>query len=233
MGGQQGLWEQTALSEPPRLLVSGPVVAAALGADGRTVYYATGGRDAGLFSTTREGAPPVRLATGNINALVASGNGTLGYIQRSDGGYQIWAVAEHSAPQLIAPGAFDAAPLLSPDLRQVAVMRAGVASVCELPRCEAVKRIPVGSRVLGWTPDGLGLTFAGAPDEANVWIAGLADGSMRQVTRFTNFRVTSVVWSSTGGRFAVSRQRTLSDLEMFGFGSVGWLRFSRQPGGQR
>ena len=59
------------------------------------------------------------------------------------------------------------------------------------------------------------LTHTGAPASANIWVTRILDGSIHQVTRFTDQMVTSISWSPNGQRLAVTRQRTLGDLALF------------------
>ena len=82
------------------------------------------------------------------------------------------------------------------------------------PACAEQTWVAVTS-LIGWTPDGLGLTHTGEPGSANIWVTRIRDGAVRQVTRFADQVVTSISWSPNGRRVTVTRQHTLTDLAWF------------------
>jgi WD40 repeat protein len=137
---------------------------------------------------------------------------TIVFTRPVSGGYTLWAVpAKGGNAYPLSPVVLTEAPVLSPDATRMAIPRADGVLVCDVPDCSNQVVLPI-TTLVGWTPDGSSLTHTGAPGGANIWATRIADGSMRQVTRFNSQVVTSIAWSADGRRIAVTRQRTLADL---------------------
>ena len=131
-------------------------------------------------------------------------------------GYTLWAVPTGGGePYQLMPIVAQSIPLVSPDLRRIAIQRGDDVLMCDLPGCGNQDTLPVTS-LLGWTPDGLGLVHKGPPGTSNIWVTRIADGTLHQITKFGDETVTSIAWSADGHRVAVTRQRTLTDFDWFG-----------------
>jgi Tol biopolymer transport system component len=112
---------------------------------------------------------------------------------------------------------------VSPDGRFVAFMSSrtetGLPEVAIAPTSggDALRRIrlvvlaPGQSLRLGWTPEGLGLTYLDAA-QTNVWVQPIAGGTPRQLTHFTDRRIVGYAWSHDGKRLALVRATTTSDV---------------------
>ena len=100
------------------------------------------------------------------------------------GGYTLWAVsAGGGEPYQLTPMVASSAPLVSPDLKRVAIQQGDDVLTCDLPGCGNQDTLPVTS-LLGWTPDGLGLVHKGPPGTSNIWVTRIADGTLHQITKF-------------------------------------------------
>jgi predicted Ser/Thr protein kinase len=189
---------------------------AAVGPLGRHIYFTRMGAAPGLFKVPMSGAPVTQLASSRIARPVVSADGATVYFARLGGyGYSLWSVAAAGGtPVQLSTFTSSTAPIIAPQLTRMAIQEPGGVRVCDMPSCTNAVILPIVSLV-GWTPDGRALTHTGAPASANIWITHIADGSIHQVTRFTDQMVTSISWSPNGQRIAVTRQRTLGDLALF------------------
>jgi predicted Ser/Thr protein kinase len=190
---------------------------AAVGPLGRHVYFTRMGASPGLFKVPMSGEPVMQLAAGRVARPVVSADGATVYFARLGGsGYSMWSIPARGGASPVQLSTFTSgtAPLLSPQLTRLAIQEPGGVRVCDMPACTNAVILPIVSLV-GWTPDGRALTHTGAPASSNIWITSIHDGSIRQVTRFTDQMVTSISWSPNGQRIAVTRQRTLADLVLF------------------
>ena len=215
--GRGGLW--LAVAGKPSRLLARDAEEAAVGPLGRYVYFTRYGEDPGLFKTRLEPVPgrePERLASGVIERPgVAADSSVVIFSRRSAGGFSLWSVkADGGDPIQLSPHTWDSAPIVSPNLKRMAIAYPKGVLVCDAPACVEQSWVAVGS-VIGWTPDGEGLTHTGAPGSANIWVTRIRDGAVRQVTRFADQAVTSISWSPNGRRVTVTRQHILTDLAWF------------------
>jgi predicted Ser/Thr protein kinase len=216
--GRGGLW--LAVPGQPSRLLARDAEEAAVGPHGRHVYFTRIGDEPGLFKASLESLPvrePVRLAAGAIERPVVAADGSVVmFARRSDGGFSLWSVPAdgHREAVRLSSNTWETAPIPSPNLKRLAIAYPKGVLVCDAPACANQSWVPVSS-LIGWTPDGEGLTHTGAPGSSNIWVARIRDGSVRQVTRFGDQSVTSISWSPNGRRVAVTRQHILTDLAWF------------------
>jgi Tol biopolymer transport system component len=79
---------------------------------------------------------------------------------------------------------------------------------------DPLRRVRVGTVLgLGWTPDGLGITYLDQP-QRNIWVQPIAGGTPRQLTHFTDRRIVGYAWSHDGRQLVLSRATTTSDVVM-------------------
>jgi tricorn protease-like protein len=114
----------------------------------------------------------------------------------------------------LSSNTWESAPIVSPNLKRMAIAYPNGVLVCDAPTCTEQSRIGVGS-LIGWTPDSEGLTHTGDPGSSNIWVTQVRDGAVRQITRFDDQLVTSISWSPNGRRMTVTRQHILTDLAWF------------------
>jgi Tol biopolymer transport system component len=172
-----------------------------------------------LFKTKLDpvyGQEPVRLAAGVIERpVVAADSRVVIFARRSDSGFTLWSVrTDGGEPVQLSPHAWDSAPIVSPNLKRMAVAFPKGVLVCGAPVCADQSWVAVSSLV-GWTPDGEGLTHTGDPGSSNIWVTRIRDGAVRQITRFDDQAITSISWSPNGRRLTVTRQHILTDLAWF------------------
>ncbi len=212
-GGRSALWLKVPGEPTPRLVVTDAGSAAVAQSD--QVFFAR--NTAGLFRTTLAGVTPEQVADGPVLHPYASRDGrTVTFVRPAGGGYTLWGVpSEGGPPYRLSPIVASGIPRVSPDLSRVAIQQSHDVLICDLPGCGNQETLPIDS-LLGWTPDGTSLVHLGAPGIANIWLTNIEDGSVRQLTRFTDETTTSVAWSGNGRRIAVTRQPTLADVEWFG-----------------
>jgi predicted Ser/Thr protein kinase len=215
--GRGGLW--LAVPGKPSRLLARDAEEAAVGPLGRYVYFTRYGEDPGLFKARLEPVPgqePVRLATGVIERpVVAADSSRVIFARRSESGFSLWSVAtDGGEPVQLSPYKWDRAPIVSPSLKRMAIAYPKGVLVCDAPACAEQSWVAVSSLV-GWTPDGEGLTHTGDPGSSNIWVTRIRDGAVRQITRFDDQAVTSVSWSPNGRRLTVTRQHILTDLAWF------------------
>lgn len=216
--GRGGLW--LAVPGKPSRLLARDAEEAAVGPQGRYVYFTRYGDDPGLFRTALEpvhGQEPVRLAAGVIERpVVAADSSRILFARRSESGYSLWSVATDGASDAVqlSSHTWDSAPIVSPNLKRIAVAHPKGVLVCDAPACSEQSWVSVSSLV-GWTPDGEGLTHTGEPGSSNIWATRIRDGVVRQITRFDDQAITSISWSPNGRRLTVTRQHILTDLAWF------------------
>ena len=215
--GRGGLW--LAVPGKPSRLLAHEAEEAAVGSRGRYVYFTRYGDDPGLFRTRLEpvhGEEPVRLAAGIIERPVVSADSSVViFARRSDSGFTLWSVGtDVGEPVQLSPHAWDSAPIVSPNLKRMAIAYPRRVLVCDAPACAQQAWVAVSSLV-GWTPDGEGLTHTGDPGSSNIWVTRIRDGAVRQITRFDDQAITSISWSPNGRRLTVTRQHILTDLAWF------------------
>ena len=217
--GRSAIWLNAPGQRQPRMIAkdAGP---ATVTADGRTVFFVRSRGVPGLYRVDSSGEKAVLLAPGQADQPTVSADGkTVVFSRRVSGGYTLWGVpADGGSAYRMSTTVLTAVPIVSPDLTHMAVPEASGVLVCELPACSKPMTLPV-TTLLGWTPDSTGLTYQGMPGQSNIWIARIADGKEEQVTRFDTEVVTSVAWSQDRRRVAVTRHRTLGDVE--------WLKIWR------
>jgi len=192
---------------------------AAVGPMGQWVYFTRDGVEGGLFRTPLTPRPeqvPIRLVTGVVSHPVVSPDGTRVVFARLGAeGFSTWSVPTTGGDAYPLSSYSSAVPaVVSPDLKRMAIEHANGVLVCEIAGCTQQQWLPVTSLV-GWTPDGTGLTHTGAPASSNIWVTRIASGIVTQITRFGDQMVTSISWSPNGHRLAVTRQRSLTDLAWF------------------
>jgi predicted Ser/Thr protein kinase len=215
--GRGGLW--LAVPGKPSRLLAQDAEEAAVGPLGRYVYFTRYGDDPGLFRTGLEpvrGQEPVRLAAGVIERpVVSADSGVVIFARRSDNGFTLWSVSvDGGEPVQLSPHSWDTAPIVSPNLKRMAVAFPKGVLVCDAPACADQSLVAVSS-LIGWTPDGEGLTHTGDPGSSNVWVTRIRDGAVRQITRFDDQAITSISWSPNGRRLTVTRQHILTDMAWF------------------
>ena len=214
--GRSALWLRLPRESEPRLVASdaGP---ASVRPAGELVYFVRTGVKPGLYRTTLSGAEPTQIADGTISHPKVSRDGqVVTFVRRLFSGYTVWAVsAGGGEPYQLTPTVASSIPMVSPDLKRIAIEQGDVVLMCDLPTCGNQDTLPVTS-LLGWTPDCLGLVHQGPPGTSNIWVTRIADGTLHQITKFGDETVTSIAWSADGHRVAVTRQRTLSDFDWFG-----------------
>jgi predicted Ser/Thr protein kinase len=216
--GRGGLW--LAVPGKPSRLLARDAEEAAVGPLGRYVYFTRYGEDPGLFKTRLEPMPghePERLASGVIERpVVAADSRLVIFARRAESGFSLWSVAAdgHGAAVQLSSTTWDSAPIVSPNLKRMAIAYPKGVLVCDAPACAEQSWVSVSSLV-GWTPDGEGLTHAGEPGSSNIWATRIRDGAIRQITRFEDQVVTSISWSPNGRRMTVTRQQILTDLAWF------------------
>ena len=215
--GRGGLW--LAVPGKPSHLLAPNAEEAAVGPLGRYVYFTRYGDDPGLFRTRLEpvrGQEPVRLAAGVIERpVVAPDSSAVMFARRSESGFTMWSVrTDGGEPVQLSSHAWESAPIVSPNLKRMAIAFPKGVLVCDAPACAEQSWVSVSSLV-GWTPDGLGLTHTGEPGSSNIWVTRIRDGAVRQITRFADQAVTSISWSPNGRRLTVTRQHILTDLAWF------------------
>jgi serine/threonine protein kinase len=217
--GRSAIWINAPGQRQPRMIVkdAGP---ATITRDGRTIFFVRSRGVAGLYRVDVSGEKPVLLVQGPVDQPTVSHDGkTVIFSRRSSGGHTVWGVPGNGgAAYRISTTVLTSVPVVSPDLTRMAIQQTSGVMVCELPACSNPMTLPV-TTLIGWTPDSTGLTYQGTPGQSNVWIARVADGKEEQVTRFDQEVVTSVAWSPDGRRLAVTRHRTLGDVE--------WLKLWR------
>ena len=174
----------------------------------------------GLFKTRLEpvhGQEPIQLAAGVIERPVVAADGSrVLFARRSENGFSLWSVptdGRGTAVQL-SSNTWENAPIVSPDLKRMAIAYPNGVLVCDAPTCTNQSRLGVSS-LIGWTPDNEGLTHTGDPGSSNIWVTRIQDGAVRQITRFDDQLVTSISWSPNGRRLTVTRQHILTDLAWF------------------
>jgi predicted Ser/Thr protein kinase len=214
--GRSTLWLKVPRESTPRLVASDAGPASVLVAD-QSVYFVRSGDTPGLYRTTLSGAEPTRVVDGRISHPTVSRDGRIvTFVRPLFSGYTLWAVsAGGGEPYQLTPAVAQSIPLVSPDLKRIAIQQRDDVMMCDLPGCTNQDTLPVTS-LLGWTPDCLGLVHKGPPGTSNIWVARIADGTLHQITKFGDETVTSIAWSADGHRVAVTRQRTLSDFDWFG-----------------
>jgi len=215
--GRGGLW--LAVPGKPSHLLARDAEEAAVGPLGRYVYFTRYGDDPGLFKTRLDplrGQDLVRLAAGVIEKPVVSADGTVVvFARRSETGFNLWSVrTDGSDPVRLSARTWDSAPIVSPNLKRMAIAYPARVLVCDAPACTEQSWVAVSSLV-GWTPDGEGLTHTGDPGSSNIWVTRIRDGAVRQITRFGDQAITSISWSPNGRRVTVTRQHILTDLAWF------------------
>ena len=215
--GRGGLW--LAVPGRPSHLLARDAEEAAVGPLGRYVYFTRYGDDPGLFRTrldSARGQEPVRLASGVIERpVVAADNRVVIFARRSKGGFSLWSVRTDGGDAVqLSPHDWDSAPIVSPNLKRMAIAYPARVLVCNAPACTEQSWVAVSSLV-GWTPNGEELTHTGDPGSSNIWATRLRDGAVRQITRFGDQTVTSISWSPNGRRMTVTRQHILTDLAWF------------------
>jgi predicted Ser/Thr protein kinase len=214
--GRSALWLRVPRESSPRFVVSDAGPATVLLVD-ESVYFARSGDRPGLYRTTLSGASPTRVVEGPVSRPTVSRDGrVVTFVRRLFSGYTLWAVtAAGGEPYQLTPTVAASTPLVSPDLRRIAIQQGDEVLMCDLPGCGNQDTLPVTS-LLGWTPDCLGLVHRGPPGTSNIWVTRIADGTLHQITKFGDGTVTGITWSADGHRVAVTRQRTLGDFDWFG-----------------
>jgi len=213
--GRGGLW--LAVPGKPSLLLARDAEEAAVGPLGRYVYFTRNGDAPGLFKAKLEpGEEPVRLATGGIERPVVAADSTrVLFARRSESGFSLWSVrTDGGEPIQLSSHTWESAPIVSPNLKRMAIAYPQGVLVCDAPHCAEQSWVKVSS-VVGWTPDSEGLTHTGDPGSSNIWATRIRDGALRQITRFEDQAVTSISWSPNGRRVTVTRQHILTDLAWF------------------
>jgi WD40 repeat protein len=122
------------------------------------------------------------------------------FARRSESGFSLWSVkTEDGDPVQLSSSTWQSAPIVSPNLKRMAIAYPQGVLICDAPLCAAQTWVKVTSLV-GWTPDSEGLTHTGEPGSSNIWETRIKDGALRQITRFEDQSVTSISWSPNGHR---------------------------------
>jgi predicted Ser/Thr protein kinase len=213
--GEGEAWWTNGSTSPKRIATG--VRSAAVDREGQQLFFATGGERPGIYRADLSGSHSGLLAEGPANHLrVAPDGQSVLFTREVPGGFSVWSVAAGGGqPYQLSPVVFSSPPIFSPDLSRAAIQQPGTAAICAMPDCVRRDEIPVAG-VLGWTPDGQELVHPGPPGDTNIWAIRPSDGRVRQITRFTAETATGIVWSPDGRRMAVSRRRTLADVDWLG-----------------
>jgi dipeptidyl aminopeptidase/acylaminoacyl peptidase len=202
--GRSTLWLRVPRESAPRFVASDAGPASVLLAD-QSVYFVRSGDTPGLYRTTLAGTEPTRVVDGRISHPAVSRDGRIvTFVRPLFSGYTLWAVsAGGGEPYQLTPTVAQSIPLVSPDLKRIAIQQGDEVLMCDLPGCGNQDTLPVTS-LLGWTPDCLGLVHKGPPSTSNIWVTRIADGTLHQITKFGDETVTSIGWSADGHRVAVT-----------------------------
>ena len=147
--GRGGLW--LAVPGKTSRLLARQAEEAAVGPLGRYVYFTRYGEDPGLFRTRLDpvrGQEPVRLAAGVIERpVVAADNSVVLFARRLPGGFSLWSVpadGRGDAVQL-SSNTWDSAPIVSPNLKRMAIAYPKGVLVCDAPACAEQSWVAVSS----------------------------------------------------------------------------------------
>jgi len=147
--------------------------------------------------------------------VVAADSTRVLFARRSESGFSLWSVrTDGGEPIQLSSHTWESAPIVSPNLKRMAIAYPQGVLVCDAPHCAEQSWVKVSS-VVGWTPDSEGLTHTGDPGSSNIWETRIRGGAVRQITRFEDQAVTSISWSPNGRRVTVTRQHILTDLAWF------------------
>ena len=88
--------------------------------------------------------------------------------------------------------------------------------VCDLPACTSRRTLTppfAPNSGLRWTPDGLGVAYADAATQTNLWVQPLDGKAPQQLTHFTDGRtIAGFAWSGDGQRLAIARATVTNDI---------------------
>jgi serine/threonine protein kinase/Tol biopolymer transport system component len=225
LAGGPGLWLHDLATGVSQLIVPGGTQPSTT-ADGRTIVF-NRSRDgkSQLWRADSNGthAALVLGVTATLPAVTPDGSRVLFVSQQSgiqspwivniDGtnGHELLRMRSNPDVHVSPDGRFVAFPSGS-DRDGVEVAIAPISGGDPLRRIRVVRQ-PTGPLRLGWTPDGLGLSYADAA-QTNIWVQPIAGGTPRQLTHFIDRRIVGYAWSHDGKRLALARATTTSDVVM-------------------
>jgi Tol biopolymer transport system component len=194
--------------------------------DGRTLVYVSQEFSAlgTLWKAGVDGRQPIQLVPDSSrHPVITSDNRSVLYSSDTrTGTMSLWQVPiEGGMPTQVVEGPLaDTGADVSPDGKSIVFISAEDANrptivICDLPTCTARRTLaaPVVTR-LRWTPDGLGIAYAGPG--SNLWVLPLDGKPSRQLTRFTDTRtIVDFAWSRDGKRLAVARATVKDDIVLF------------------
>jgi Tol biopolymer transport system component len=216
LAGGTGLWLHDLATGAAQLIVPGGRQPST-SADGRTIVFSrmTAGT-AEIWRADSYGTHAARVldAPAVFPAVTPDGTKVL-FVSSKSGIQSPWIVdidGTNSHQLLPVPSNLDVH--VSPDGRFVAFVSMNEVVIAPIAGGDPLRRVRVGTnRGLGWTPDGLGVTYLDQP-QTNIWVQPIAGGPPRQLTHFTDRRIVGYAWSHDGRQLALSRATTTSDVVM-------------------
>lgn len=212
MAGGVGLWSTEIGSGTPDLVVPGRGQggwSASMSADGRTLVFT---RSGGIWRADADGRNAARIADGGPAEITPDGSQVF-YISSQSGTQSVWVVDLHGGqPRQFSTLPATGIPTVSPAGRLLMFISGESAVIMPVGGGEPVRKIPMRSTRLRWTPDGRGLTYADVTS-TNLWVQPIDGGAPHQLTTFADGKtISSFAWSPDGKQLAIARAVTTSDI---------------------
>lgn len=218
LAGGTGLWLHDLATGAAQLIVPGGAQPST-SADGRTIVFSRmpAGRR-GIWRADSYGTHAARVLDGSGGPSVTPDGTKVLFVSTKSGIQSPWIVdIDGTNSHELLPVGSSPDLHVSPDGRFVAFASApsrGEVVIAPIAGEDSLRRVRVGNdRGLGWTPDGLGLTYFDQP-RTNIWVQPIAGGTPRQLTHFTDRRIVGYAWSHDGRQLVLSRAMTTSDVVM-------------------
>ncbi len=220
LAGGTGLWLHDLATGAAQLIVPGGL-SPSTSADGRTIVFIRP-RKAELWRADSYGthAALVLDGVGAFPTVTPDGTKVL-FVSTKSGIQSPWIVdIDGTHSHELVPMRSSPEVHVSFDGRFVVFVSPGVATgspasevvIAPIAGGDPLRRVRVGTnRGIGWTPDGLGLTYLDQP-QTNIWVQPIAGGTPRQLTHFTDRRIVGYAWSHDGRQLVLSRATTTSDV---------------------
>jgi Tol biopolymer transport system component len=199
----------------------------AVAPDGSILYRSITAQDLGLWKVDRDGRNPVQLAKSSINFPMVTPDGRTVLFSSPVGGVQsLWQVPLAGGSPSPAFTTADGKPQpigiygysdVSAD-GHIAIGGGSNWTVCDFPACSDKRTLSSPLFFVRWVPDGKTLSFldrGALPGvTSNLWMRS-QEGSLKQVTHFTDGRSIGHYAWSRDGRLALSRASFSSDIVLF------------------